>query len=129
MPGNVATATASLVMPLVLCSSFQRSERWKSHVNGYANGEHEAASLVTNSRRAWDLTIPLAPAALAALRDFFDARNGQQQPFYFYDTHEGVYDATGVLANGRYIVRFASAWSHVRQLGRQPANFSLIEIQ
>lgn len=129
MPGNVAIATASVVMPLVLCSSFQRSEVWKSHVNGYANGEHEASSLVTNSRRAWELTAPLAAAALANLRDFFDARKGQQLPFYFYDTHEGVYDATGTLANGRYIVRFASAWSHARQIGRQPASISLIEIQ
>jgi len=129
MPGNVATATASIVMPLVLCSSFQRSETWKSNVNGYANGEHEAASLVTNSRRVWELTVPMAAAALVALRDFFDARNGQQLPFYFYDTHEGVYDDTGTLANGRYLVRFASAWSHSRQVGRQPASISLIELQ
>ncbi len=129
MPGNVATATASIVMPLSLCSAFQRSETWKSHVNGYANGEHEAASLVTNSRRAWDLTAPLSASALATLRDFYDGRKGQQLPFYFYDTHEGVYDASGALANGRYIVRFAGAWSHTRQLGRQPVTLALIEIQ
>lgn len=129
MPGNVATATASIVMPLVLCSSFQRSEVWKAHVNGYANGEHEAKSLVTNSRRAWELTAPLSVAALAALRDFYDGRKGEQLPFYFYDTHEGVYDATGTLANGRYIVRFAGVWSHARSIGRSPANVSLIEIQ
>lgn len=129
MPGNVDTATASIVMPLFLCSSFLRSEVWKAHQNIYANGEHEAASLVTNSRRAWDLTIPLAAAPLAALRDFFDSRNGQQLPFWFYDLHEGVYDATGVLANGRYVVRFASPWQHLRQLGRQPATIALIELQ
>lgn len=129
MPGNVATATASVVMPLVLCSSFQRSERWKSLVNGYANGEHEAATLVTNSRRSWDLTGMLAPAALATLRDFYDGRKGQQLSFYFYDVHEGAYDPSGTLANGRYIVRFAGPWSHTRQLGRMPATLSLIEIQ
>jgi hypothetical protein len=129
MPGNVATATASSVMPLVLCSSFQRSESWKSNANSYANGEHEAASLVTNSRRVWELTIPLASAALATLRDFYDGRKGEQLPFYFYDTHEGAYDATGTLANGRYIVRFARPWSHARAIGRMPASISLIEIQ
>jgi hypothetical protein len=129
MPGNVATATASVVMPLVLCASFQRIETWKADVNTYANGEHEAASLVTNSRRLWDLTAPLAALDLAALRNFYSGRNGEQLPFYFYDTHEGVYDPTGVLANGRYIVRFASRWSHERRVGRQPATFALIEIQ
>ena len=129
MPGNVATATASVVMPLVLCSSFQRSERWKSHRNAYANGEHEAASLVTNSRRSWDLSASLTPAALAALRDFYDGRKGQQLSFHFYDLHEGVHDATGALANGRYIVRFAGDWRHTRSLGRMPAELALIEIQ
>jgi hypothetical protein len=129
MPGNVATATASVVMPLVLCSSFQRSERWKSHRNGYANGEHEAFSLVTNSRRSWDLSASLTAAALATLRDFYDGRKGQQLSFYFYDVHEGAYDATGTLANGRYIVRFAGDWRHTRNLGRMPAELALIEIQ
>lgn len=129
MPGNVATAIASVVMPLVLCASFQRSERWKAHVNQYANGEHEAASLVTNSRRSWDLSANLPAAALVALRSFYEGRKGQQLPFYFYDVHEGTYDATGALANGRYIVRFAGEWRHTRNLGRMPAEIALIEIQ
>ena len=128
MPGSVDSATASVVMPQVFCASFQRSERWKSFVNGYANGEHEAAAFVTNSRRSWDLSASLVGSALAALRDFFDAQQGQVQCFYFYDLHEGAYDATGVSSAGRYIVRFAGSWSHTVQLGRIPATLALIEI-
>ena len=128
MPGSVVSATASVVLPYFLCTGFTRSERWKSFVNGYANGEHEAAALVTNSRRSWDLNASLVGSALAALRDFFDARQGQAQSFYFYDLHEGAYDATGVASAGRYIVRFAGGWSHTWQSGRLPATLALIEI-
>lgn len=128
MPGNVASATASVVMPLVLCSSFQRSERWRALSNSYANGEHEAKELVTNSRRSWDLAASLTAAALVDLRNFYVDRNGQLKTFYFYDVNEGAHDATGVSATGRYIVRFAGAWSHTRQLGRLPATFALLEL-
>ena len=47
---------------------------------------------------------------LAALRTFYDARNGAHEPFYFYDPYETnpkfSYDPTGAAVTGRYTVRF-----------------------
>src|SRR5437868_567396 len=46
------------------------------------------------------------PAALQVLRDFYDARGGMLESFYFYDPYETVtkssYDPTGQALAGRY---------------------------
>jgi hypothetical protein len=64
----------------------------------------------------------LTPTALVALRNFFDARNGSTEPFYFYDPYDTnpkfSYDPTGVATVGRYIVRFNGDWQQSCGPGR-----------
>lgn len=130
MPSNVASASASVVMPQNLCASFQRSQKWRGWRNTYANGELEASSLVTNDRRAWDLSPKVTPAQLAALRDFWLGQNGSQKSFFFYDLFDAgfVYDPTGAATTGRYICRFEGNIQWTVGLGRLVATIALVEI-
>jgi hypothetical protein len=131
MPGNVAAAAPVEVMPRVLCAGFERSQQWSLLANGYANGEHEAASGLTNSRRTWSLQPRLTPTQVSAVRAFYEDRRGPLEPFYFYDAFESgfIHDPTGVETAGRYTVRFAAEWQHTTQLGRMTAAIALIEIR
>jgi hypothetical protein len=56
----------------------------------------------------------LTPAQLQTLRNFYAARNGPGEPFYFYDPHETSpkfsCDPTGAAITGRHIVRFNGDW-------------------
>lgn len=130
MPGNVASASPTEVMPAFLCRAFERSQQWRHMANQYANGEHEAATELTNSRKRWALS-PIATAAqIAALRNFFEDRRGGTEEFYFYDPFEAdfVHDPTGTETDGRYAVRFDGNWQHSTNFGRISADFALIEI-
>ena len=84
------------------------------------------------SRKKWTLTKRLTPAQLAALRNFYDARNGLHEPFYFYDPYDTnpkfSYDPTGVAVTGRYTVRFNSDWSQSVTPGRSDVQIELIEL-
>jgi hypothetical protein len=86
----------------------------------------------TTSRKRWRLAKRLPPIALAALRDFYDARKGATEPFYFYDPYETSpkfsHDPTGQAAAGRYTVRFDSEWSQSVGLGRADVSIELIEL-
>ena len=93
-----------------------------------SRGGGEAAT----SRKKWSLTKRLTPAQLAALRTFYDARNGTLEPFYFYDPYETnpkfSYDPTGAAPTGRYIVRFNTDWSQSVTPGRSDVQLELIEL-
>ncbi len=86
----------------------------------------------TNSRKRWRLAKRLAPATLQTLRDFYDARKGPTEPFYFYDPYESSpkfsHDPTGQTVAGRYTVRFAGEWSQTVSLGRADVSIELIEV-
>lgn len=56
--------------------------------NEYRNGESQRSVPVNNSRKRWRLAKRLQPTPLLALRDFYDARSGPTEPFYFYDPYE-----------------------------------------
>ena len=56
--------------------------------NEYRNGESQRSVPVNNSRKRWRLAKRLPPTPLQALRDFYDARTGPTEPFYFYDPYE-----------------------------------------
>ncbi|MBZ5603319.1 MAG: DUF2460 domain-containing protein [Acidobacteriia bacterium] len=100
--------------------------------NEYKNGESQRSVLATNSRRRWRLAKRLTPSALQTLRDFFDARNGSTEPFYFYDPYDTnprfSYDPTGVVTVGRYTVRFEGDWNQLTALGRSEINITLVEV-
>jgi hypothetical protein len=132
MPGSVANATPTTVLPLTLCRSFVHSRKYPVQVNEYRNGESQRGRLADTSRKSWHTGKRLTASELQALRDFYDARKGPQEPFYFYDPWETVpkftYDPTGQTVAGRYTVRFEGAWEQSVVLGRVEVNIPVIEI-
>lgn len=131
MPGNIQLAAPVGVLPGALCRSYQRAQEYKMLSNWYPDGRHQRMPLVTGPRNSWVLSQRLGPAALAALKNFYVLRQGNTQPFYFYDQIEypHSYDPSGVNGLGRYTVRFAGNGLAISGgIGRSDAQFSLIEI-
>jgi hypothetical protein len=132
MPGSVANAAPSTVLPNSLCRAFSHARAYPIVENEYRNGESQRSALASTSRKKWTLSKRLTPTQLASLRDFYDARNGTHEPFYFYDPYETSpkfsYDPTGAAVTGRYIVRFNSDWSQSVGPGRSDVEIELIEL-
>jgi hypothetical protein len=132
MPGPVANAAPVTVMPASLCTAFVADREYPVQENEYRLGESQRSVEATTSRKRWRLAKRLAPAQLAALRDFYEARKGPAEPFYFYDPYETVpkfaHDPMGQAIAGRYIVRFASGWSESLNLGRHDLTIELVEV-
>ena len=132
MPGSVQNAAPTTVLPFSLCKSFVHERVYPLIENEYKNGESQRSVLATNSRRRWRQAKRLTPALLVALRNFFDARNGSTEPFYFYDPYDTnpkfSYDATGVATVGRYIVRFNGDWQQSSGPGRSDVQIELLEL-
>jgi hypothetical protein len=132
MPGSVANAAPATVLPLSLSVSFAHERAYPLIEIEYKNGESQRSVQATASRKRWRLTKRLAATALQSLRDFYDARHGTSEPFYFYDPYETVprfsYDPTGAAIAGRYVVRFNSDWSQSVGLGRSDVQLELIEL-
>ena len=132
MPGSVQNAAPLTVLPHTLCRAFAHSREYPVIANDYRNGESQRSVQAAASRKRWQLAKRLAPAALQALRDFYDARRGTLEPFYVYDPFETVpkfsYDPTGAALNGRYTVRFNCDWTQSVGPGRSDVSIELIEI-
>ena len=132
MPGSVQNAMPVRVLPQSLCRAFVREQEYPFTANEYRNGESQRRVFATNSRKRWRMTKRLSPAELQALRDFYDARYGPTEPFYFYDPYETnpkfSHDASGVTIAGRYAVRFNTGWSQSCAPGRADVDVELIEL-
>jgi phage-related protein len=132
MPGSVQNAAPATVLPQSLCRAFTHERAYPLIENEYKNGESQRSVLATNSRKRWRLTMRLTPAALQALRTFYDARNGTTEPFYFYDPYDTnpkfSYDPTGQVTTGRYTVRFNSDWQQSSGPGRSDVEIELLEL-
>lgn len=133
MPGSVDNVVVTTVMPWNLCTAFRRTRDWALLENGYCDGSNQRSTLVATSRKRWRLTMRLSGTELAELRTFYEARNGQQEPFLFYDVWEFVphfdYDETGAAAGtGRYPVRFDMPWSQQVDWVRGEVNLELVEV-
>ncbi len=132
MPGSVENAAPSTVLPQSLCRAFTHERAYPLIENEYKNGESQRSVLATNSRKRWRLTKRLTPAALQALRTFYDARNGTTEAFCFYDPYDTnpkfSYDPTGQVTTGRYTVRFNSDWQQSSGPGRSDVEIELIEL-
>jgi len=132
MPGSVQNASPLTVLPASLSRAFVHEREYPVVDNEYRNGESQRSVQATNSRKRWRLAKRLTPAQLGALRDFYDARKGATEPFYFYDPYETSpkfsHDPTGQAVAGRYTVRFAGEWSQTVGLGRSDVNVELIEL-
>ena len=132
MPGSIQNASPSAVLPQSLCRAFVHERSYPVPENEYRNGESQRSVQAMTSRKRWRLAKRLSPTALAALRDFYDARKGATEPFYFYDPYETSpkfsHDPTGQATAGRYTVRFDSEWSQSVGLGRADVSIELIEL-
>lgn len=132
MPGSVANASPATVMPNSLSRAFSHSRVYPIVENQYRNGESQRSALATASRKTWTLSKRLTPTQLAALRTFYDARNGSHEPFYFYDPYETnpkfSFDPTGAALTGRYTVRFNTELSQSVTPGRSDVQLELIEL-
>ncbi len=132
MPGSVQNAAPLTVLPASLSRAFVHEREYPVLDNEYRNGESQRSVQAANSRKRWRLTKRLTPVQLSALRDFYDARKGPAEPFYFYDPYETSpkfsHDPTGQAVAGRYTVRFAGGWNQSMLLGRAGVNVELIEL-
>jgi hypothetical protein len=125
MPGSVANATPSLVLPDSLSTAFSEQRVFAFRSNEYRGGEAQRMALVATSRRTFSQSKRLTPADLLTLRTFRDTV--RHTAFYFYHCKEGVYDATGVLTAGRYTVRFEGGWQQTSYIPRTEAQVTLVE--
>ena len=132
MPGSVQNAAPLTVLPASLSRAFIDAREYPVADNEYRNGESQRSVQANNSRKRWRLTKRLTPAQLSALRDFYEARTGPAEPFYFYDPYETSpkfsHDPTGQAVAGRYTVRFASPWQQSVTLARADLTLELIEL-
>jgi hypothetical protein len=132
MPGSVQNAAPSTVLPHSLSVAFSRTQEYPLIENEYRNGESQRSVEGNDSRERWRLAKRLSPAQLQTLRDFYAARNGPVEPFYFYDPYETSpkfsYDPTGGSVQGRYTVRFNSDWNQSSGPGRSDVTIELVEL-
>ena len=132
MPGSVQNAAPATVLPQSLCRAFVHERAYPLIENEYKNGESQRSVLATNSRKRWRLRKRLTPATLQALRNFYDARSGMFEAFYFYDPYETIpkfsYDPTGLAVAGRYTVRFDCGWSQSADPCRTDVEITLAEL-
>ena len=64
-----------------------------------------------------------------ALKTFWDGQQGGLVPFFFYNTIEGPFDATGNATLGRYTVVFRGAWSQTTGILRTDVpQLELVEV-
>ncbi len=121
-----------MVFPAGLCRVFLREQQVLVLANDYPDGNSERKALVATSRKHWRLSKRLTPAQLSELRDFYEARKGGHEPFYFYDPYESSpkfsSDPTGQSLDGRYMVRFDGAFSQEIGIGRADVQIALIQI-
>ncbi len=126
MPGNVAAASPSGILPQTLCLSFMEERSFAELQSMMHDGTILRGQLVADSRRTFKLSKKLAPAALATLKTLWDS-NGNTIPISFYNPFEPIsgqpigsnYDASGASTQGRYTVVFGMAsWSQVTGLAR-----------
>jgi len=132
MPGSVASAVPTTVLPQSLSRSFDHEREFPVVGNEYRNGESQRLFLAASSRKRWRQAKRLTAAQMATLRSFYLARKGPQEPFYIYDPWDTSpkfsWDATGVATVGRYTVRFGGAFEQVMAIGRGEVSIEMIEI-
>ena len=132
MPGSVANASPSGVLPKILAKQFTRISEYPVLENVYRNGEFQSGAQSTNPRLRWRFSGKWTNAVRQAFRAFWVARDGPLSPFYMYDPWLAVpifsHDPTGVSSDGRYIVRFEGPWSDALELGLSGAALELVEV-
>jgi len=129
MPGNVANAVPSRVLPYSLCTAFSESREYAQLQAQYHDGTTERSQLAQTSRRTFKLAKRLPPTLVLALKTFWDAQQGGVMPFLFYNPAEGAFDSTGNSTQGRYTVVFRGNWSQTTSMQRTDVpQLELVEV-
>ena len=140
MPDTIGNITvpdiaASGTFPIVPEYPYGRSNHPDVAIHQFGSGNAKieqrfllgAGARTFSVRRTW-----MNDTQRLALRNFYDARNGTHEPFYFCDPYETspkfTYDPTGVAVTGRYTVRFNSDWSQSVTPGRSDVQIEIIEL-
>ena len=125
MPGTLAYAAPTAVLPSNLCTSFVEPRAWPNVANDYADGNFQVRTDGANPRHSWNLSQRIPYATWAALKAFYNSVH--LGPFYFYP-NPANYDATGASTTGRYTVRFDGQFPSTYNMPRWDVSFSLLEI-
>jgi hypothetical protein len=129
MPGNIASAVPSGVMPYALCTAFSESREYAQLQAQYHDGTVQRSQLASTSRRTFKVSQRVNATKAAALKTFWDGQQGGVVPFVFYNLIEGTYDPSGNSVTGRYTVVFRSNWQQTTGLARTDVqNLELIEV-
>lgn len=135
MPGSVANASATVVLPGFLASGFRRLVLREAARNQYLDGRASVAVRTGAERLSWQLDYSLAPDDLETLRTFWETNRHKAMIFYDWQERieEGltpVYDETGVAGGaGKYVVRFGDQdWAQSNELMRGSVALELVEI-
>jgi hypothetical protein len=126
--GSVSNAAPATVLPFSLCVSFSEGLEVQERGLEYRDGTLERSRLVETTRRRFSQAKRLTVDQMDDLREFWDARKGPLEPFYFYHCKEGAHDPTGVATAGRYTVRFDGDWSEQWGMARGDVSISIVEI-
>jgi hypothetical protein len=126
MPGNIAIAAPSGVMPATLCTAFTEVREYAQLQNQYHDGTVQRSQLAQTSRRTFRLSKRLCAADLGTLYAFWVAKQGGLIPFAFYNPFEVAaghdigsnYDPTGNGTQGRLTVVFRGAWTQATDVCR-----------
>jgi hypothetical protein len=126
MPGNIAIAAPSGVMPATLCIAFTEVREYAQLQNQYHDGTVQRSQLAQTSRRTFRLSKRLGAADLGTLYAFWVAKQGGLIPFAFYNPFEVAaghdigsnYDPTGNGTQGRVTVVFRGAWTQATDVCR-----------
>ena len=117
MPGSVENAAPIHTLPAGLAVMFSRGENYPVLRNVFPSGDSVRGLLGYSTRSSWQQTRRGTPTETEALRDFFVARQGPLEPFYFVDEF-------GVTKT----VRFVNEFNQVLRLGRGEVSFELIQL-
>ena len=137
MPGNIAIAAPSGVMPATLCTAFTEVREYAQLQNQYHDGTVQRTQLAQTSRRTFRLSKRLCAADLGTLYAFWVAKQGGLIPFAFYNPFEVAaghdigsnYDPTGNGTQGRVTVVFRGPWAQAANIARTNVqSLELVEV-
>lgn len=132
MPGNIHAVAASAVFPPILCSAFAEARDLRVGEGEYPDGSGQRSAEASVSRKRFIVSKKLSTEQWDVLRDFYLARLGGTEGFYFYFGNETTplfsHDPTGQNPTGRYTVRFEGDFSLELVVGRIAGNITLIEV-
>lgn len=139
MPGNIAPAAPSGVLPQTLSTAFAETYVFPLLTMQYHDSTFERALIVDTVNdpvvlRTWKLSKRLKPTDFATLKTFYEGRGGGLMPFYFYDPFAADppgsnYDPTGAESVGRITAVFRnSSWSDSSNIARSETGLEIAQI-